>query len=122
MNLTVRYRGILSKICESVRFKLTIDGIAKLSWCVWEHINSYYILLLPVRQWISFEVHQIHIMVSLSVRLSAVTSNSLLSRAYIHIQHFAMGGRTLYEFACKIWVNDASILLDATDVYWEMEF
>jgi hypothetical protein len=100
---------------------LTIDSVDKLSRCVWEHINSY-ILLLPVRQWITFEVHQIHIMESLSVRLSAVTSNSLLSRAYIHIQHFAMGGRTLYEFACRIWVNDASILLDVADVYWEMEF
>jgi hypothetical protein len=49
---------------------------------------------LPVRQWITFEIHQFHIMESLSVRLSAVTSNSLLSRLYIHIEHLAMGRRT----------------------------
>jgi len=60
-------------------------------------------MLLPVRQWVTFEKHQIHIMVNLTVGLSAVASNSLLSEAYIHIQHLALGGRNLCEFACKIW-------------------
>jgi hypothetical protein len=68
-------------------------------------------MLLPVTQWITFEIYQVRIMVSLSVRLSTVTSSSLLSRMYIHIQHFAMGRRTLHEFACKIWENDTMILL-----------
>jgi hypothetical protein len=68
-------------------------------------------MLLPVRQWVTFELHQIHIMVSLSVRLSAVTSNSVLSGAYIHIQHLAMGRGNLREFACKISEHHTGMLL-----------